>query len=85
MEHARDEKKASQAEQQHNINSAGTLLLIAEKSKGLVTAVLTSADRINDALRSTKELLFFLLPTPKPSLEVCKAWIRACDNPMIRS
>ena len=49
MEHAATWN--SQAEQQHNMNSADTEVLIAEKIEGLVVAVLASAARMNDAPR----------------------------------
>ena len=60
-------------EQQHDVNSAGTPLLMAEKSEGLVIASLASAFRMNDTLRSTKELPFFPFPKPKRRFEDCKA------------
>ena len=54
----RPRKLSSQAEQQHNVNSAGILLLKAEKSEGLIIAVLASAVWKNDAHRNIKELPF---------------------------
>ena len=80
----RNRKTASQGEQQHNVNSAGTLFLRAEKSEELVIGVLASADQMAGCI-------------PKGRLEDCEAWIRArgrphdqisdqnTHNPMIRS
>ena len=80
----RDRNTASQAEHQHNVNSAGTLFLRAEKSEELVIGVLASADQMAGC-------------RPKGKLEDCEAWIRArgrphdqisdqnTHNPMIRS
>ena len=48
----RDGKIALQAKQQHNVNSADALLLMTEKSKGLVIGVLVSALGMNTASRS---------------------------------
>ena len=54
----RPRKPSSQAEQHHNVHSAGTLLLMADKSGGFVVAVLIHAVRMNDTPRSTMELPF---------------------------
>ena len=59
VEHAgkgkRPPKSSLQAEQQHNVKSAGTSSLMSEKSEGPVIAVLASALWMNDAPRSIKE------------------------------
>ena len=77
----RDGKRASQAEQQQNVNSAGTSLLTAERSEGLITAVLDSAFWMNDAPRSIKELPFSCFPKPERRLQDCTAWIGTCGRP----
>ena len=43
-------------------------------------AVLVRAVWMNDALKSIKEIAFFLFPKPKGRLEDCKAWIIACGQ-----
>ena len=81
MEHAGTGRQSLQAEQQHNVNSAGTLVLMAEKKiVGLVIAVLAGAVWMNDALRSIKELPF---PASQPSMKVggLQSLIRACGWP----
>ena len=50
---------------------------MAEKSEGIVIAVLASAIRMNDAQRSIKELPLTCFPS---RLEDYKAWIRACGQ-----
>ena len=61
----KERKTASQAEQQHNVNSTCTSLLMAVKKTklGLVISVLASAVRMNDALRSIKESSFSCCPS----------------------
>ena len=89
VEHARTGKRPckprSQTEQQHNINSAGTSLLMAEKSEGLVIAVLASAVRMNDATRSIKELPFSCVPSPNEGWWTAEPGSEQVVNPMNRS
>ena len=71
VEHAgtgiRPHKPRWQADQQHNINRTGTLLLMAEeKARGsFVITVLTCAIGMNDTLTSIKELPFSCFPSLK--------------------
>ena len=58
----RDGESASQAEHQHNVNRAGTSLLIA---------VLTSA--IERCPKKYRGVAFFLFRKPKQSVKDCKA------------
>ena len=71
----RPRKPSSKAEQQRNVNSAGTSLLMVEKIEGLIIAVLARAGRLNDAPRSITNFLFPVsslnegLRTAKPGSE----------------
>ena len=63
----------------------GTPLLMAEKKKGIIIAVLASPVGMKDALRSVKELPFPLFPKPKQRLEDFKPGSEHVVNPMFRS
>ena len=60
----------------------GTPLLMAEKKKGIIIAVLASPVGMKDALRSIKELPFH---KPKQRLEDFKPGLEHVVNPMFRS
>ena len=73
---------ALQGKQQHDVNSVRhTVTDDRKKSKGLVTAVLVGAIRINNTARNKRNDFFLPFPRPKQRLEDCKAWIRACGWP----
>ena len=85
MKHAvtgeRPHKLSSQVEQQHNVNSAGTSLLMVER-KTSGSSLLFWPD---DALRSIKELPFSCFPSLHDSRRTVKPGSEHVVDPMIRS
>ena len=82
----RDMKTASlsdsQAEQQHNVNSAGTSLLMAEKkAQGAHHCCFGQCCSDEQCPKKYKRIAFCLFPKPKQMLEDCKAWKRARGPP----
>ena len=80
VEHA-DGKTASQAEQLHNVNSAGHIVTDSRKKRGARHCCFCQCRSDERCPEKYKGIAFSLFPKPKQRLEDCKAWIRACGRP----
>ena len=86
MEHAGAGETVSQAEQTHNVDNAGTsLLMVEEKARSWSCGVLASAVRMTDAPRSIKELPLSWFQSLKEGWGIAKPGSEHVVDPLIRS
>ena len=70
-----------QAEQQHNVNSAGTSLLVTENKEWGSPLLLMPGPLWSMMPREVYRNCLFPVSQSKLRLEDCKAWVRACGPP----
>ena len=85
VEHAGTGRGSRKPSKQHNVNRAGTSLLMAERKQRARHCCFSSAVRMNDAPKSIKELSFSYFPSLNEAWRTAKPGSEHVVDPTIRS